>query len=161
MRLELTALIASLLPTSRQDALTCNWNCCCSCRALTMQMHKLGYFAEFVVFQPLVIGLSIVAFRDSEPLHATTWMLSFAFGVVLWTLLEYLLHRFIFHHAPIISEIHEQHHDDPMALIGAPAWTGFVLALLGVLFPLWLLVGLSVAAGITAGVICGYLWYVL
>lgn len=126
-----------------------------------MQMHKLGYFAEFVVFPPLVIVLAILAFDDAAPLHATTWLLSFAFGVLLWTLLEYLLHRFVFHHAPIISEIHERHHHDPMALIGAPAWTSFVLALIGVLFPLWLLVGLSVAAGITAGVICGYLWYVL
>jgi sterol desaturase/sphingolipid hydroxylase (fatty acid hydroxylase superfamily) len=126
-----------------------------------MLMRKLGYFAEFLVFPPFVIGLALFAYDDSQRFRATTWLVSFAVGVLLWTLLEYLLHRFVFHHAPIISEIHEQHHHDPLALIGAPAWTSFVLALLGVLFPLWLLLGISIAAGITSGMICGYLWYVL
>jgi sterol desaturase/sphingolipid hydroxylase (fatty acid hydroxylase superfamily) len=126
-----------------------------------MLMRKLGYFAEFLVFPPFVIVLAVIAYDEPRPLRITAWLLSFAVGALLWTLLEYLLHRFVFHHAPIISEIHERHHHEPLALIGAPAWTSFVLALIGVLFPLWLLLGISIAAGMTAGVICGYLWYVL
>ena len=113
-----------------------------------MLMRKIGYFAEFLVFPPFVMALAILAYDESEPFRATTWTLSFAAGVFLWTLLEYLLHRYVFHHAPIISEIHERHHHDPLALIG-------------VLFPLWLLLGIAIAAGITAGVTCGYLWNVL
>jgi sterol desaturase/sphingolipid hydroxylase (fatty acid hydroxylase superfamily) len=126
-----------------------------------MLMRKLGYFAEFVVFPPFVIALAILAYDDADRFPAATWLLSVGAGALLWTLLEYLLHRFVFHHAPIISEIHEQHHHDPLALIGAPAWTSFVLALMGVLFPLWLLLGIAIAAGMTSGMICGYLWYVL
>jgi sterol desaturase/sphingolipid hydroxylase (fatty acid hydroxylase superfamily) len=114
-----------------------------------------------LLFPPFVIVLAVLAYDDSTAFHIGAWALSFASGALLWTLLEYLLHRFVFHHAPIISEIHERHHDDPLALIGAPAWSSFVLALLGVLFPLWLLLGIAAAAGVTSGVICGYLWYVL
>jgi sterol desaturase/sphingolipid hydroxylase (fatty acid hydroxylase superfamily) len=126
-----------------------------------MPLHKIGYFSEFLIFPPLVTGLAVVAFYDAEPLNIVTWLLSATFGVVLWTLLEYLLHRFAFHHAPFISEIHEQHHDRPTDLIGTPGWMSVALALIAVLLPLWALLGFFLAVGISTGVVVGYLWYVL
>ena len=43
---------------------------------------------------------------------------SFAFGVAMWTLVEYLVHRVGFHHpgSPrVVSSEHRMHHRDPLA----------------------------------------------
>ena len=90
-------------------------------------------------------------------LPVATLLLTFAAGVVLWTPLEYVLHRYVFHRlAP-----HFQHHDSPTELrfIFAPLSFSAVLAV--ILFGLF-----GVAAGswqrgalIEAGVVSGYLCY--
>ena len=43
---------------------------------------------------------------------------AFAVGALLWTLVEYLLHRYILHHLPYIKEMHEAHHNEQDALVG-------------------------------------------
>jgi sterol desaturase/sphingolipid hydroxylase (fatty acid hydroxylase superfamily) len=80
-----------------------------------------------------------------------------AAGIALWTLIEYLLHRFAFHgFAP-----HYEHHADPVdpAYILAPIWFSLSAAV-----AVWL--GLALAMGswaqsalTGAGVVCGYLGY--
>ena len=80
-------------------------------------------------------------------------------GLLAWTVLEYLIHRFAFHgFAP-----HWQHHENPTdpAYILAPLWLSLSAAgALGVGFALALHSGAR-AALIVAGIVVGYLAYEL
>lgn len=123
-------------------------------------MAKLGYFVEFLLFPPLILLPTTLAFRSASPPDPVSWTLVYGIGIAGWTLLEYVLHRIFFHHAPFLSRLHEQHHEDPHGLIGAPAWTSVSFGLFGVFGPSWALLGFGLATAVTAGMATGYLWYV-
>ena len=69
-----------------------------------MKMSKLGYFSEFLLFPPLVLAATLLAFRSSIPPQPVIWAIVYGTGLVGWTLIEYLLHRVLFHHAPIFAD---------------------------------------------------------
>lgn len=125
-----------------------------------MKMSKLGYFSEFLFFPPLVLFATLLAFRSSIPPQPATWVIVYATGLIGWTLFEYWLHRVLFHHAPIVSQIHERHHRSPQELIGAPAWVSVLISVIAVAGPSWMALGFDLATAATAGLITGYLWYV-
>ena len=90
-----------------------------------------------------------------------------AAGLFLWTLVEYLLHRHVFHWVPNTSWgarmhflIHGVHHDwvdDKYRLVMPPAAS---LGLAAVFFSLWYLVlGPAWVFPFFAGHVLGYLWY--
>jgi sterol desaturase/sphingolipid hydroxylase (fatty acid hydroxylase superfamily) len=105
-----------------------------------MKMTKLGYFFEFLIFPPFLLIATVLAFRSSIRPQPVTWMTVFGFGLIGWTLIEYLLHRALFHHAPILARIHERHHRCPGDLIGTPAWASVSIALIVVAIPSWMAV---------------------
>jgi sterol desaturase/sphingolipid hydroxylase (fatty acid hydroxylase superfamily) len=90
-------------------------------------------------------------------------------GLLAWTLLEYVLHRWLFHFVPRPGSepqedfaflIHGVHHDYPYdadRLVMPPAATA-VFAI-GVGWPLHSLVGPHYFAPVFAGLVGGYLWY--
>lgn len=81
-------------------------------------------------------------------------------GLVVWTLLEYWVHREVFHHRLSPFEpMHQMHHRLPRDMIGIASWgtfTGF--AGLWALASVW---GAPAGAALTAGVMLGYLGYCL
>lgn len=125
-----------------------------------MKMSKFGYFSEFLIFPPLVLVATLLAFRSSMPPRPLIWALVCVAGFVGWTLIEYLLHRVLFHHAPILSAIHERHHRCPNDLIGTPAWASALIGLIAVASPSWAALGFDLGTAVTAGLVSGYLWYV-
>jgi sterol desaturase/sphingolipid hydroxylase (fatty acid hydroxylase superfamily) len=125
-----------------------------------MKMSKLGYFSEFLIFPPLVLVATLLAFRSLTPPQPAMWAIVYGAGLVGWTLAEYLLHRVLFHHAPILSQIHERHHHSPMDLIGTPAWASSLIGLMAVAIPSWIALGFDSGTAATAGLVTGYLWYV-
>jgi sterol desaturase/sphingolipid hydroxylase (fatty acid hydroxylase superfamily) len=125
-----------------------------------MKMSKLGYFSEFLLFPPLILVAMFLAFRSSMPPPPVTWVIVYGAGLLGWTLFEYLLHRALFHHAPILAEIHERHHHSPHDLIGTPAWASVIIALIAVAIPSVALLGFDLGTAATAGLATGYLWYV-
>jgi sterol desaturase/sphingolipid hydroxylase (fatty acid hydroxylase superfamily) len=126
-----------------------------------MKMSKLGYFSEFLIFPPLVLVATLLAFRSLIPPQPVIWMAVYCCGLVGWTLIEYLLHRALFHHAPILSMIHERHHHSPQDLIGTPAWASVLIGFVAVAGPSWAVLGFDLGTAATAGLVTGYLWYVL
>ena len=81
----------------------------------------------------------------------------FSLGVLAWTILEYLLHRFAFHgFAP-----HWEHHEQPTDPVFSVAPLSLSLSASAVLFALFSLAAGSLPAGaaILAGVIAGYIAY--
>src|SRR5664280_969243 len=125
-----------------------------------MKMGKLGYFSEFLFFPLLVLAATLMAFRSSIPPQPAICAIVYGGGLVGWTLIEYLLHRVLFHHAPILSQIHERHHNSPQDLIGTPAWASVLLGLIAVASPSWAILGFDLGTAATAGLVTGYLWYV-
>ncbi len=92
---------------------------------------------------PLTLVASSVAFMHSElPLHLKAlWFLS---GIALWTLLEYILHRWLLHYVPksiyseaLLKRLHILHHENtkdqsqvclPLVL-QLPIWTWIYISL--------------------------------
>jgi sterol desaturase/sphingolipid hydroxylase (fatty acid hydroxylase superfamily) len=85
-----------------------------------MKMSKLGYFSEFLLFPPLIIVAMLLAYRSSIQPQPVIWATIYGIGLAGWTLVEYLLHRVLFHHAPILSRIHELHHNPHKTLSARP-----------------------------------------
>lgn len=125
-----------------------------------MRMSKIGYFSEFLLFPPLVLVATFLAFRSSTPPKPVSWAIVYCCGLAGWTLVEYLLHRTLFHHAPILARVHEQHHDFPEDFIGTPAWASVLIALIAVAAPSVAMLGFDLGVAATAGMVTGYLWYV-
>jgi sterol desaturase/sphingolipid hydroxylase (fatty acid hydroxylase superfamily) len=119
---------------------------------------KVGYYVDFIIFAMLLVTLVAIALRASRS-DQLIWLGTAAVGAVGWTLVEYALHRFVFHRLPLVADLHHAHHELPRAYLSTPTW--LTLLILGVLFflPLWCLFTLNVAFGTISGLIMGWLWY--
>ena len=125
-----------------------------------MKMSKLGYFSEFLLFPPLVLIATFLTFRGSFAPPPVIWLSVYGAGLIGWTLIEYLLHRAVFHHAPVLARIHEAHHHSPRELIGTPAWASVLIGVIAVASPAWAVLGFGLGTAATAGLVTGYLWFV-
>lgn len=124
-----------------------------------MQLTKTAYYADFVIYAALIgILISIVAV-GAHWTERLKWLAALMTGGAAWTLLEYLLHRFVLHRLPVFAAMHAVHHASPRAFVGTPTW--ITLAILWVVFflPAWWCISFNVASGLIAGVMIGFLWY--
>ncbi|MGH8372951.1 MAG: sterol desaturase family protein [Gammaproteobacteria bacterium] len=128
--------------------------------ATFVRLSKTGYYADFVFYPILLLLLTGVALDRDTPVGLLIWMALFAIGIATWTLLEYWLHRIVFHHTIPFRKLHDLHHAMPTAKIGTPTWVTASLICGGILLPLWREDGFNVASGLTSGLAAGYLWYV-
>ncbi len=89
-----------------------------------------NYWFGYVANLSLTIWLASRAFvgRHSQ-LSAGTWLLCALSGVLLWTLSEYVLHRYLYHEVDSVLKVgHDLHHEEPRSLLGVPWWmTSIVL----------------------------------
>ncbi|WP_312862418.1 sterol desaturase family protein [Rhizobium sp. BK313] len=128
-------------------------------RPLARKPNAIAYYTDFIVYPIVVVGLIAAYFilgYDGEPL---TWLAAIVIGAAAWTLVEYLIHRFVLHHVVYIRDMHVQHHNAPAELIDTPIWLSLFFMVAGVLLPSWLAFGFGVASGFTAGMTLGYLTY--
>lgn len=125
-----------------------------------MNQTKIGYYAD-LFFYPIVVSGLLLYDLDGRgfALHSRWWF-ALVCGAMLWTLVEYLLHRFVYHEVAVVRELHGMHHAHPNDFIGAPIWVSIVgfSFILGILALLW---DVEIACGITSGLIVGYLSYLL
>lgn len=126
---------------------------------------RTHFAVPFIIFLPAAaVMLYLAVARFDIGLSAAALLL--AGGALLWTLLEYLIHRFLFHFKPggafgerFIWLVHEGHHEDPRdtkkvtatPFVSVPVAAGFF----GVT---WLLLG-AYALPLMAGFFLGYLYY--
>ncbi|MGB6452140.1 MAG: sterol desaturase family protein [Steroidobacteraceae bacterium] len=123
-----------------------------------MVNSKLGYYADFIIYAVLLLALAAFTLRGSRS-DQLIWLGAAVAGAASWTLVEYVMHRFVFHRMPIVTDLHYAHHASPRAYLGTPTWLS--LLLLGVLFflPIWRLFTLNIAFGAISGLIMGWVWY--
>uniref|UniRef100_U3J923 Fatty acid 2-hydroxylase n=1 Tax=Anas platyrhynchos platyrhynchos TaxID=8840 RepID=U3J923_ANAPP len=148
-------------------------------------LSKTAWYVVFLVWTPVVLYLSWVSYTAlaqgntrlfssftteySIPVHKYYFPFIFLLGMFLWSLLEYLIHRFVFHMKPPASNyylitlhflLHGQHHKSPFDSsrlvfppVPASLVIGFFYGVLQLLLPEVL--GLSVFVG----GLCGYVVY--
>ncbi len=123
-------------------------------------------FASFWMYPLLSLALLAVAARWGGPTGRPLLLL--AVGLGLWTLLEYALHRFVFHWRPanrrlkrFLAGLHLRHHGDPRnegAILVRPGYSLTVSAIM--LAVLWLaLGGFGSAVWVLTGAWIGFLYY--
>jgi sterol desaturase/sphingolipid hydroxylase (fatty acid hydroxylase superfamily) len=121
---------------------------------------KIGYYAELYVYPFVVGGLLLYDVEGSSfALHPRLWFTALC-GAMLWTLAEYLVHRFVYHKVAVLKDLHGMHHAHPSDLIGSPIWVSVAIFAL-VFFLIARLWDVEIACGTTSGLISGYIWYLL
>ena len=123
-----------------------------------MKIRKLLYFGDFIAIPVVVAALAETALAKDGiaaigPVAANT-----AIGLLVWTLVEYLVHRFVYHHAPYFAPMHGEHHDHPDALLGFPSFVSTGLIVAAFYFPIRLH-SLAAATRLTIGMLIGYALY--
>lgn len=125
-----------------------------------MKQTRVGFYAD-LFFYPIILGGFLLYDLDGRgfALHSR-WWLAFVCGAMLWTLVEYLLHRFVYHKVAVVRELHGMHHAHPNDLVGAPIWISIIgFSLLLAFFAL--LVGIEMGSAITTGLMAGYISYLV
>ena len=116
-------------------------------------MRRIRHFGDFIT-----VPLAIVIFVNLAGMNRLDLVLV---GVAGWTLLEYLVHRIVFHRYSVGRRLHQLHHDHPndpdaersslsTPLIASP--TGFLLIVTA---------GLEDGSAIFAGLLLGYLAFIV
>jgi sterol desaturase/sphingolipid hydroxylase (fatty acid hydroxylase superfamily) len=124
-----------------------------------MVLSKTAYYADFVVYVAIIAGLALSACLRLDGGPRTKWLVAFLAGVAAWTLLEYLLHRFVLHRIPTFAQMHAVHHAAPRTFVGTPTWISLLTLWIAIFLPAWRALSLNIASGLIAGVMLGFLWY--
>lgn len=124
-----------------------------------MQLSKRAYYADFGIYAFVVLAVAVWVATWPSPAARMETLLSALVGAALWTLAEYLLHRFVLHSHARIALLHVRHHMTPKAYIGTPTWlsAGIIVGL--VFIPAWVAFSLPIATGLSAGFALAFLWY--
>jgi sterol desaturase/sphingolipid hydroxylase (fatty acid hydroxylase superfamily) len=130
--------------------------------------ERLFRFRSFWIFPLLALGLIAFSYQieGTSGLSELPWL--WLSGILIWTLLEYGLHRHVFHiHVRnatvrrLFKESHLQHHDEPRdrdKILVHPAF-GLVISAAIYLLLYSVLGSLYQAAGVMAGIWTGFLYY--
>ena len=124
-----------------------------------VRLSKAAYYADFGIYALIVLALAVLALQHGAWSARLLWIAMFAAGMAGWTLLEYLLHRFVLHRMPVIAPLHDEHHRAPRDFVGTPTWLTLGIIWAVFFLPLWRLWSFNAASGLTAGVMMGFLWY--
>ena len=128
-------------------------------RLLTLEHGKLAYRADFALYASAVAFLATYLTLAESRQQVAQHMALVAAGLAGWTLIEYLLHRFVLHMVQPFSDWHGAHHDRPAALICAPTVVSATLIAVLIFLPALEMLNLSRACALTLGVLVGYLAY--
>ena len=128
-------------------------------RPFDLDHSSWAYRADFVLYGTLVAAMALtVLFFSPLSLAPVLWAWV-AGGVFAWTLVEYLLHRFVLHGLAPFRDWHAEHHNRPGALIGAPTLLSLGLFVVLVALPAWWLIGSWSTCALMLGLMTGYLGY--
>jgi sterol desaturase/sphingolipid hydroxylase (fatty acid hydroxylase superfamily) len=115
-------------------------------------LRRIRHYGDFVALPIAIAILAGVAGLDRLYLVLA--------GAGCWTLLEYLVHRFVFHRSSLGQRLHGPHHDHP----SDPDAERSSLSTPFICFPIWFLLvraaGMEDGSAIFAGLLLGYLAFI-
>jgi len=128
---------------------------------LSLEHGKFAYRADFALYGLAVAAMAAALVLDAPRRQEIDLVACVAGGLLAWSLIEYLFHRFLLHGMPPFREWHAVHHARPSARVASP--TIFSASLIAVLvtLPAWLLAGEWPAWALTLGVTAGYYAYAI
>lgn len=125
---------------------------------------RVHHLVPVALFLPAIVVLGGLGI---DRLGVGTALLLALGGYVTWTLVEYWMHRVVFHFEPedglgarfhwLIHGVHHEHPNDPMRLVMPPSVS--VPLALGFYVLFWLVLGADRALAFGAGFYAGYLLY--
>ncbi len=130
------------------------------------KLSHIHYSVPLYIFLPVIGYFFYDAFVVSQ--LSVLWIAGyFALGLFIWTLTEYVLHRFVFHWMPpgkigarlhfIFHGVHHDYPSDSKRLVMVPTVSIPLSALFYFLFRF--LIGATLAAPFFVGFLVGYLFY--
>jgi sterol desaturase/sphingolipid hydroxylase (fatty acid hydroxylase superfamily) len=125
-----------------------------------MRLSKFLYFGDLIASPIIIAALAGAALVGGNAVTTSAWLVALMAGIGAWTLIEYAVHRFVYHRVPIFRELHDAHHADPRGLIGTPSFLSIGLIVSLVFVPV-LSVSFVAASGATSGMLIGYIAYML
>ncbi len=124
---------------------------------LSPHMSPVLFFLDFAVYPPIIVAFLFFGLKNQPILSSVALVAS---GYIIWTLAEYLVHRFVLHHIPLFSKMHFEHHEESLELIGTPTLMSLFFLTVVVLMPLYYFAGIHIALCSMAGFLTGYISYV-
>jgi hypothetical protein len=140
-----------------------------NCRAPHEQASSMRWklFAPFCFYAPLAAALAVAAaYAGSQGLAAAAMLI--VAGFLSWGVLEYALHRFVFHHdarsaraRAFVHAVHLAHHEEPRSLDRLVASLQLSLPIAAAYWLLmWAVTGSwSAACWLFVGLTAGYFFY--
>jgi sterol desaturase/sphingolipid hydroxylase (fatty acid hydroxylase superfamily) len=125
-----------------------------------MRLGRVGYYSDFVVYPALILALAGAGLKHDGARASEDWVSLFLLFLGLWTLIEYLMHRFVLHHVPYLRVLHEEHHRHESEPIGTPTYISLGLHALLIFIPMLALFGFAAASAAASGLMLGYFWYI-
>ncbi len=128
------------------------------------KLSRVHWSVPLFVYVPAIVALSVVSFGLIAPLTVVGMM---ALGYLIWTLIEYFGHRYLFHwEFPgafgrrihfLIHGVHHDHPNDPLRLVMPILLSGPIMIIAW--FVASLLFGVTLRYPGLAGFVTGYLTY--
>jgi sterol desaturase/sphingolipid hydroxylase (fatty acid hydroxylase superfamily) len=115
--------------------------------------RRIRHFGDFVT-----VPLALVIFVDLAGMYRLDLVLV---GAAAWTLLEYLVHRIVFHRYSVGRRLHQLHHDHPNDPDAERSSLSTPLIASPIGFLLIITAGLEDGSAIFAGLLLGYLAFIV
>lgn len=128
-------------------------------RFFALEHSRAVYAADFVFYGLVNLGIAVALLGWGPRTERLDFIGLVLLGGVLWTLIEYALHRFALHHVQPFERWHGEHHQRPMAMISSPTYFTAGLFLVLIYGPALALAGPWPAAALMQGVLAGFLAY--
>jgi sterol desaturase/sphingolipid hydroxylase (fatty acid hydroxylase superfamily) len=117
------------------------------------RMRCIRHFGDFIT-----VPLAIVIFVNLAGVYRLYLV---PVGVAAWTLLEFLVHRFVFHRYSVGRRLHRLHHDHPIDPDAERSSLSTPLIASPIGFLLIVTAGLEDGSAIFAGLLLGYLAFIV
>ena len=124
-----------------------------------LEHGRSAYVADFVLYGVAVCALSAYLLAETPRTHGLEVALLVIGGLTAWPVVEYAMHRYLLHSVQPFSGWHLRHHERPTARICTPTILSASLIGTLVFLPAWGLSDLWGGAGLTLGIVTGYLMY--
>ncbi len=125
----------------------------------SLEHSKAAYGVDFGIYGGIVLALAGVLLAAAPREQGWTLTGYALLGLAGWTLIEYLIHRFLLHGLEPFRGWHGRHHERPQALICAPTLVSATSITVSIFLPALWLGGVWRALALTLGVVAGYLAY--
>jgi len=128
-------------------------------KLLIIKHSKVAYVADFAVYFLLIGWMTSSLILFPVKMSALSIIVYIILGSFSWSLIEYVLHRWVLHQWPPFCEWHHEHHRQPKALICTATLVSLGAIALTVYLPLYWAASAEVATCFTLGLLMGYLAY--